>query len=530
MLLRHATLPASLVSSLRSLRRHQHAGVIAAARAAAQSDLDRIRTLADPGDGSASVPAGPETEPLPRYLAQPSVLSAAVAGNRRSAPALPSECYADLVSSGRLSEDAQQVGVLTALDSLSEALPEHQVRMEAHNKAMDAYVEQWNAALAAIVDERVAKAEADRATSTWKVQAWAGGVIRSADSQLYLPARMVAWAVKLAETEARALTVTEDEVSGRVGTAMPVAPASPRGLYIHGSVGTGKSLCMDVFFAGTEGRVRHRRRVHFNTFMMEVQSRLHRYSQTAIDGGREGRMHIVLENRTAREREAAAEYGGRREETDDMPDRSMRGENKLDEDYLTGGGAWEGKGGSGGPNLAGDGPGSGGGGGGCSSGGDGGGGCSSGGGGGGGGGGGCSSDSGSGGGGDGGCDGEGADGQESDNPARGKNVGETVGNNRTTQHGVTVLARDGKDVEGSSWSYLRSRNVHDPFSAVARELLGPAAGCGGLLCFDELQCNDPFNAIAVRDSLFINNQWYELNKLHAMEIKHHTVGTRVFQI
>ena len=529
MLLRHATLPASLVSSLRSLRRHQHAGVIAAARAAAQSDLDRIRTLADPGDGSASVPAGPETEPLPRYLAQPSVLSAAVAGNRRSAPALPSECYADLVSSGRLSEDAQQVGVLTALDSLSEALPEHQVRMEAHNKAMDAYVEQWNAALAAIVDERVAKAEADRATSTWKVQAWAGGVIRSADSQLYLPARMVAWAVKLAETEARALTVTEDEVSGRVGTAMPVAPASPRGLYIHGSVGTGKSLCMDVFFAGTEGRVRHRRRVHFNTFMMEVQSRLHRYSQTAIDGGREGRMHIVLENRTAREREAAAEYGGRREETDDMPDRSMRGENKLDEDYLTGGGAWDGKGGSGGPNLAGDGPGSGGGGG-CSSGGDGGGGCSSGGGGGGGGGGGCSSDSGSGGGGDGGCDGEGADGQESDNPARGKNVGETVGNHRTTQHGVTVLARDGKDVEGSSWSYLRSRNVHDPFSAVARELLGPAAGCGGLLCFDELQCNDPFNAIAVRDSLFINNQWYELNKLHAMEIKHHTVGTRVFQI
>ena len=34
------------------------------------------------------------------------------------------------------------------------------------------FVEQWNAALAAIVDERVAKAEAERVTSTWKVQAW----------------------------------------------------------------------------------------------------------------------------------------------------------------------------------------------------------------------------------------------------------------------------------------------------------------------------------------------------------------------
>ena len=33
----------------------------------------------------------------------------------------------------------------------------------------------------------------------------------------------------------------------------------------------------------------------------------------------------------------------------------------------------------------------------------------------------------------------------------------------------------------------------------ARELLGPVADHGGLLCFDELQANDPFNAIAVRE-------------------------------
>lgn len=68
------------------------------------------------------------------------------------------------------------------------------------------------------------------------------------------------------------------------GKAAP--PETVRGVYVHGDVGRGKTMIMDMFFRSAS--VRPKRRVHFHAFMAEVHERIAAHREAVKAGGVKG--------------------------------------------------------------------------------------------------------------------------------------------------------------------------------------------------------------------------------------------------
>lgn len=97
----------------------------------------------------------------------------------------------------------------------------------------------------------------------------ATGELRVDPEQAAAARRLAALATALEATPRRGSTLWR---------ALGRKPEAPRGLYLWGGVGRGKSMLMDLFF-GCLG-IRRKRRVHFAEFMIEVHQRL------AVERGR----------------------------------------------------------------------------------------------------------------------------------------------------------------------------------------------------------------------------------------------------
>lgn len=59
----------------------------------------------------------------------------------------------------------------------------------------------------------------------------------------------------------------------RASTQIP--PNLPKGLYMYGDVGSGKTMLMDMFYDTLPPNITSKTRIHFHNFMQDVHHRLH---------------------------------------------------------------------------------------------------------------------------------------------------------------------------------------------------------------------------------------------------------------
>ncbi|GJD98434.1 cell division protein ZapE [Methylobacterium isbiliense] len=96
---------------------------------------------------------------------------------------------------------------------------------------------------------------------------------------------LVAQLDALIDTLERVPPAEKPGVFGRLFGRRPEPAAAPKGLYVWGLVGRGKTMLMDLFHEAAPGP---KRRVHFHAFMGDVHDRIHRHRQAVKAGEAKG--------------------------------------------------------------------------------------------------------------------------------------------------------------------------------------------------------------------------------------------------
>ena len=167
--------------------------------------------------------------------------------------------YEALVAGG-FRDDESQRAVLPLLDALVAAIPAHHVATQVWRGEWGA----WDARRRAARERLLSSEDARRRSRSESVVA----LMRD---------RMRAVWDKRTEAEVEAAFAREVEARSREEAgAEPPAPVPPRGVFLHGAVGVGKTFAMDLVAAAVRdvggGTLR---RVHFNELFLDMHARMH---------------------------------------------------------------------------------------------------------------------------------------------------------------------------------------------------------------------------------------------------------------
>ena len=219
--------------------------------------------------------------------------------------------YDRLLSSGEWRPDPAQASAVRELSALRASLFEHRRALGGFFERLDAHE-----ARRAELEADVARREEDFAASAASASSGTDDPDRR---------RRADESLRAAKRALRALPPS------------PTVPRPPRGLYLWGGVGVGKTRLMDAFFASLDdSAVRHKRRVHFNEAMLELHEKVHAHeardaatlSKLRQGGGTLGDTFDVTssETRVSEEDEEDSDVTGSDEDSgsDADPDSSQR--------------------------------------------------------------------------------------------------------------------------------------------------------------------------------------------------------------
>ncbi|XP_047071285.1 AFG1-like ATPase [Lolium rigidum] len=200
-------------------------------------------------------PQPPAVLPLPRRLHH--------AADHGPKPGGPLTLYRDLVSKGRLRHDPYQETVASELDTLLRKLERYEMEMEDYHAKLSTWDSSREKERRRLLLE---EAEGKQHDGVWidEKRGFLDKLI-SRKRRANIEPGVGRWVSYLNR---------EKKLDTLVGQK-PVAPVAPKGLYLYGNVGSGKTMLMDMFYGATEGVIKHRRRFHFHEAMLEINDHMH---------------------------------------------------------------------------------------------------------------------------------------------------------------------------------------------------------------------------------------------------------------